>query len=60
MTKCPRCSENSKLTGKDWDYGSFYVKQYVCSGGKKKYMEYYKDGKVIYTIPKLNKKNSHG
>jgi len=56
VAKCPRCSSNAKLTGKEWEYGPFHVKQYTCSGCEKKFMEYYKDGKVSHTIPKaINK-----
>jgi DNA-directed RNA polymerase subunit RPC12/RpoP len=53
MAKCPRCSSNAKLTGKEWEYGPFHVKQYVCLGCEKKFMEYYKDGKISHTIPKM-------
>jgi hypothetical protein len=55
MAKCPRCSSNAKLTGKEWDYGSFHVKQYACSGCEKMFMEYYKGDKVSHTIPKTKK-----
>lgn len=55
MVVCPRCSGNTKLTDKEWEYGSFHVKQYACSGCEKKIMEYYKDGKISHTIPKIRK-----
>lgn len=54
MTKCPRCNLSAKLTGREWEYSSFHVKQYVCYGCEKKFMEYYKDGKLSHTIPKTN------
>ena len=52
MPKCPRCSGNAKLTGKEWEYGQFHVKQYECLGCEKKFMEYFRDGKLSHTIPK--------
>jgi len=55
MVKCPRCCSDAKLTGKEWEYGPFHVKQYACSGCDKKFMEYYKDSKLSHTIPKAGK-----
>jgi len=52
MPNCPRCQAKAKPTGKEWEYGPFHVKQYECLGCEKKYMEYYKDGKLSHTIPK--------
>lgn len=54
MLKCPRCSGKTKLTGKEWKYGKFHVKQYLCLSCEKTAMEYYKDGKLSHTIPKTN------
>lgn len=53
MKTCPRCSGKVKLTGKEWDYANFHVKQYVCLECEKKAMEYYKEGKISHTIPKM-------
>jgi transposase-like protein len=55
MTKCPRCSSNAKPTGKEWEYAVFHVKQFVCSVCEKKFMEYYRNGKLSHTIPKAKK-----
>lgn len=52
MPKCPRCLGNAKLTGKEGEYGPFHVKQYECSKCEKKFMQYYRDGKLSHTIPK--------
>lgn len=55
MVVCPRSLGNAKLTGKEWEYGPFHVKQYECLGCEKKFMEYYRNGKLSHTIPKTNK-----
>lgn len=52
MVTCARCSSKAEITGKEWKYGPFHVKQYTCLSCKKKFMEYYKDGKLSHTIPK--------
>jgi 5-methylcytosine-specific restriction endonuclease McrA len=52
MAKCPRCNSPVKLTGKEWDYGPFHVKQHSCSDCEKMFMEYYKDDKLSHIIPK--------
>jgi len=57
MPSCPRCQAKAKPTGKEWEYGAFHVKQYECLGCEKKYMEYYKDGKLSHTIPKPKPKS---
>lgn len=46
------CNSPAALTGKEWEYSLFHVKQYLCSGCKKKFMEYYRHGKLSHTIPK--------
>jgi hypothetical protein len=55
MASCPRCLSQAKATGKEWEYGSFHVKQHECSKCEKKFVEYYKDGKLSHTIPKAKK-----
>jgi transposase-like protein len=57
MANCPRCQAKAKPTGKEWEYGQFHVKQFECLGCEKKYMEYYKDGKLSHTIPKPKPKS---
>ncbi|MDR0461222.1 MAG: hypothetical protein LBH62_07330 [Nitrososphaerota archaeon] len=52
MTNCPRCNSSADPTGKEWKYGLFHVKQYLCTKCKKRHMEYYKDNKLSHTIPK--------
>ena len=52
MSSCPRCNSPAKLTGKEWEYGQFHVKQHTCAKCEKKYMEYYKGNKLSHTIPK--------
>lgn len=49
MTSCPRCSSNAKLTGKEWKYGPFHVKQYECIGYENVVMEYYRNSKPHYS-----------
>lgn len=50
--KCPICNTNAKETGKEWKYGVFYTKQFLCSECQKKFNVYYKNGKLSHTIPK--------
>jgi hypothetical protein len=50
--KCPRCNENSELTGKKWNFSVFEVKQGMCKTCDKMFNIYYKDGKFSHTIPK--------
>ncbi len=52
MVKCPRCKEDSKPTGKKWKYNVFAVESYYCDRCKKQFNGYYRDDKLIYTIPK--------
>lgn len=52
MVKCPRCSGDSQLAIREWEYGQFHVKLYECSGCEKSFMAYYKGEKLNHTIPK--------
>jgi len=50
--KCPRCGAESEPTGKKWKYGAFDVESFYCPECKKKFNAYYREGKLVYTIPK--------
>lgn len=52
MVTCPRCGKESQPTGKKWKYGVFDTKLFYCNQCDKKFNAYYRDGELIYTIPK--------
>jgi len=49
---CPRCGGDSTPTGKRWQYSGREAESYNCPKCKKKFIAYYKNGKLSYTIPK--------
>ena len=51
---CPRCGSTARITGEKWKFSVFHVKQYQCLSCKKHFMEYYREGKLIHTVPKEN------
>jgi len=53
--KCPRCGAESKSTGKKWKYAVFDVESFCYEKCDKKFIAYYREGKLSHTIPKINK-----
>lgn len=52
MVSCPFCKTENESTGKEWDYGAFHVKDFVCKKCMKRYRAYYKNGAFNHTVPK--------
>jgi len=52
MVNCPRCGKDVPKASKEWDYAVFHVKQFNCGKCEKKFMAYYRKGKLSHTIPK--------
>ena len=52
MVKCPRCGTEVSTSTKEWDYGVFHVKMYVCNNCGKSFNAYYYEGIFSHTIPK--------
>jgi hypothetical protein len=54
VTKCPKCTKEAVKPTKNWKYGQFVVKAYVCNGCNMKFREYILNGKHSFTL-KLQK-----
>lgn len=51
--KCPNCgAELPSTPRKEWDYNVLHVKMFDCSNCKKTTKAYFRDGALVYTIPK--------
>jgi DNA-binding MarR family transcriptional regulator len=53
MVKCPRCENEGKAVGKEWNYSRYHVKVFICKKCKKGFRAYFLNGKLSHTIPKL-------
>jgi transposase-like protein len=55
MVNCPRCGLKAGQTGKEWKYHVFDAKSFYCNQCGKKFIVYYRNGKLSHTIPKSSK-----
>ena len=53
MVKCPSCGKEANSKGKEWNYRDLRVKFYGCDGCQKNFKAYFRDEKLVYTIPKV-------
>jgi transposase-like protein len=56
MVRCPRCGAENTVPTKEWEYGPFEVKGYLCEKCKKKFNLYFYEGKLSHIIPKPKRK----
>ena len=52
MVDCPKCGKPGKPTGKEFAFGVFKGKAYLCPSCDAKYNAFYRDGKFNHTVPK--------
>lgn len=52
MIKCPVDGTEITKIIKEWDYSFYHVKSYYCEKCQHKVMAYYKEGELVFTIPK--------
>jgi hypothetical protein len=50
MRRCPMCRLKSKAPVKTWKYGFFTVHAYTCKGCGTYYRDYYRDGRLSFTL----------
>lgn len=55
MAKCPKCKAEILNPTKDWKYGIFKVKMYLCKCGNR-FNEYFREGKVQFVLSAHNGK----
>jgi hypothetical protein len=55
LVKCPRDSTEVAKSKKEWDYGSFHVRLFICPKCEKSFKAYYHNGKLSHTIPTTRK-----
>jgi len=53
--KCPRCGGPSEITGKNWKYNVFQVKQRKCKTCHKYFNAFFMGNNFSHTIPKHKK-----
>jgi transposase-like protein len=52
MVDCPRCGKQAEATGKEFEFGVFEGKQFLCNSCGKYFNAFYRDGVLKYTVPK--------
>jgi transposase-like protein len=55
LVKCPRCGTEGKDAGKEWKYGAFEVKSFLCPKCKRQFQAYYMHGALSHTIGRRRK-----
>ncbi len=50
MVQCPVCETDSTTIRKEWKYSIFDAKSLYCKNCEKKFIAYYKNGKLNHTI----------
>jgi uncharacterized Zn finger protein len=50
MSKCPSCGLENEAPAKAWKYSFFTVYAYTCKGCGTYYRDYYRDGRLSFTL----------
>jgi len=49
---CPRCGAPSEPNGKEFTFGKFKGRSYLCRGCRKSFNAFYKEGRFSHTVPR--------